>query len=174
MRDCCQPPRNRQKRALMKPPFPSATPTWHNDTYAAISPSRSELSVAGKTVIITGAVNSAFFIPRSWRTYNACWQYRKGSGIGRETAFAFANAGAKRLILLGRNEPSLEETKNHLPANGVSCSTYAASVTDEKVLESVAATAGTWDILVLNAGFITTPVSIAGTHVDDWWQSFEV
>ncbi|CAD6591509.1 MAG: hypothetical protein ASARMPRED_005468 [Alectoria sarmentosa] len=135
----------------MKPPFPSATPTWHNDTYAAISPSRSELSVAGKTVIITGA----------------------GSGIGRETAFAFANAGAKRLILLGRNEPSLEETKNHLPANGVSCSTYAASVTDEKVLESVAATAGTWDILVLNAGFITTPVSIAGTHVDDWWQSFE-
>lgn len=40
----------------MKPPFPSVTTTWHNDTYAAISPSRSELSVAGKSVIITGAV----------------------------------------------------------------------------------------------------------------------
>lgn len=40
----------------MKPPFPSATPTWHNDTYQSILPSRPELSVAGKTVVIAGAV----------------------------------------------------------------------------------------------------------------------
>lgn len=38
--------------------MPSATPTWHNDTYATISPSRPELTVAGKTVIVTGAVKS--------------------------------------------------------------------------------------------------------------------
>ncbi len=43
----------------MKPPLPSATPTWHNDTYPAIAPSRPELSAVGKTVIITGAVSEA-------------------------------------------------------------------------------------------------------------------
>ncbi|KAJ0323539.1 hypothetical protein Brms1b_001419 [Colletotrichum noveboracense] len=39
----------------MQPPLPSATPTWHNDTYDAISPSRPELSAAGKTAIVVGA-----------------------------------------------------------------------------------------------------------------------
>lgn len=41
----------------MEPPFPSPVPTWHNDSYEAISPNRSELNSAGKTVIITGAVS---------------------------------------------------------------------------------------------------------------------
>ena len=41
----------------MGPPMPSATATWHNNTYAAISPLRPELSASGKTVIITGAVS---------------------------------------------------------------------------------------------------------------------
>ncbi len=48
----------------MKPPFPSATPTWHNDTYPSFSPSRPELSVAGKAVVIAGAVG-LFFAARS-------------------------------------------------------------------------------------------------------------
>ncbi|KAL3478433.1 hypothetical protein BJX99DRAFT_256554 [Aspergillus californicus] len=39
----------------MQPPFPPLTATWHNVSYAAISPSRRELSAAGKTVVITGA-----------------------------------------------------------------------------------------------------------------------
>lgn len=41
----------------MQPPFPSPVPTWHNDTYAAISPQRNELRNEGKTVVITGAVS---------------------------------------------------------------------------------------------------------------------
>lgn len=45
----------------MEPPYPSLTSTWHNDTYPSISPSRPELSVAGKTVVIAGAV-SPFYI----------------------------------------------------------------------------------------------------------------
>lgn len=40
----------------MQPPLPSVTPTWHNDTYDAIAPSRPELSAEGKTVIVAGAV----------------------------------------------------------------------------------------------------------------------
>jgi hypothetical protein len=41
----------------MQPPFPSPTPTWHNDTYPAIEPTKPGLSHAGETVIITGAVS---------------------------------------------------------------------------------------------------------------------
>jgi hypothetical protein len=37
--------------------MPSATATWRNDTYAAISPLRPELGAQGKTVVITGAVS---------------------------------------------------------------------------------------------------------------------
>jgi hypothetical protein len=44
----------------MQPPFPCPTATWRNDTYASILPSRKELSVAGKTVIIIGGVSVLF------------------------------------------------------------------------------------------------------------------
>ncbi|KAL8749386.1 MAG: hypothetical protein Q9184_006828 [Pyrenodesmia sp. 2 TL-2023] len=136
----------------MKPPFPSATPTWHNDSYPAITPSRPELSVADKTVIITGA----------------------GSGIGRETATAFATAGAKRLALLGRNEVDLKETKSLIAsAATTTCTAYPASILDEKALSDVAIVVASWDILVLNAGFVSTPASIVEAPVDEWWESFE-
>ncbi|KAI4271815.1 MAG: hypothetical protein LQ337_005736 [Flavoplaca oasis] len=135
----------------MKPPYPSATPTWHNDTYPAITPSRPELSVPGKTVIITGA----------------------GSGIGRETAKAFTTAGARRLALLGRNEADLEQTKSLIASSTKTCSTHPASILDEKALSDVAVAVGSWDILILNAGFVSSPASIAETPVDEWWQNFE-
>ena len=55
--------RFRKPVTVMQPPFPSPVPTWHNDTYGAISPQRAELSSAGKTVIITGAVS---LTPAPW------------------------------------------------------------------------------------------------------------
>lgn len=56
------------------------TQTIHNAPYPAISPSRPELSQAGKTVLITGG----------------------HTGIGFAIARAFAQAGAERLIVIGR------------------------------------------------------------------------
>jgi len=52
----------------MDPPLPSFTSIWHNEPYEAVSPSRPELSAAGKTVIITGAVCGFYPIrlPISW------------------------------------------------------------------------------------------------------------
>jgi len=41
----------------MQPPFPSPVPTWHNDLYPAIDPSKDPQSHAGQTVVITGAVS---------------------------------------------------------------------------------------------------------------------
>jgi hypothetical protein len=66
----------------MKPPYPAPVTEWHNDTYDAINPQRPELSQAGKIVVITGA----------------------GSGIGREIAHAFAEAGASSMHILGRTK----------------------------------------------------------------------
>ena len=84
------------------------------------------------------------------------------------------NAGAKRVILLGRDEAKLIETEKRLPEKGTNCSIFTVSVTDERALKDVAAALGTGDVLVLNAAFLSTPTSISETSVDDWWQSFEV
>ncbi|KAI0018894.1 short chain dehydrogenase [Xylariomycetidae sp. FL0641] len=43
----------------MEPPYPSLTPTWHNDVYPAIAPTNPRMSHAGETVIITGAATRA-------------------------------------------------------------------------------------------------------------------
>ncbi|PTB62297.1 NAD(P)-binding protein [Trichoderma citrinoviride] len=134
----------------MQPPLPSATPSWHNDTYAAISPKRPELSASGKAVVITGA----------------------GSGIGRETAIAFATAGAARIALLGRTEASLRQTAAALPST-VSVSVYVVDVTSEESLIQVAAAIGTWDVLILGAGHVAVPSSIAASSFAEFWQSFE-
>jgi NAD(P)-dependent dehydrogenase (short-subunit alcohol dehydrogenase family) len=73
----------------MAAPFPSPTAKWHDTTYPSLSPTRPELSAKGKTILITGG----------------------GSGIGAETARYFAEAGASRIILLGRREQPLLDTK---------------------------------------------------------------
>ena len=40
----------------MKPPYPSLTPTWHNDVYPAIEYSSPGVSHEGQTIVVTGAV----------------------------------------------------------------------------------------------------------------------
>ncbi|GLI76362.1 hypothetical protein PoHVEF18_004634 [Penicillium ochrochloron] len=132
----------------MNPPLPSLTSTWHNGSYSAISPLRAELSAAGKTIIITGA----------------------GSGIGRATAQSFDKAGASKIVLIGRNEATLRETQATLKCDS---SVHAADVTDEKALAAVAASTGTWDVMILAAGYISPRASIRDSSVDDWWQNFE-
>ncbi|PWY96632.1 putative NADP(+)-dependent dehydrogenase [Aspergillus sclerotioniger CBS 115572] len=132
----------------MNPPLPSLTPTWHNDTYPSISPSRPELTAAGKTIIITGA----------------------GGSIGRATALSFCRAGASKIILVGRNESNLKATQDALTCDS---SVHALGVTDESGLAELAATIGPWDILILGAGYLSGPSSIASSVPEDWWLSFE-
>lgn len=95
----------------------------------------------------------------------------QGSGIGRATALAFSRAGAKKIILIGRNEHPLKETQQALDCESA---VHAADVTDEKALVGIAAATGTWDILILAAGYLAGPASIREASVDDWWKSFEV
>lgn len=74
-------------------------------------------------------------------------------------------------MLIGRNEQRLRETQETLECNS---SVHATSVTDETALAEVAAATGTWDVMILAAGYLAKPTSIRESSVDEWWQSFEV
>ncbi|PVI01574.1 NAD(P)-binding protein [Periconia macrospinosa] len=138
----------------MQPPFPSFTSTWHNDTYAAIDPTKPDLSQTGKTIIITGA----------------------GSGIGRQTALSFAKANASHIVLIGRTESTLSETATLITSTNPStkATVHAASVTDSAAISSIAASVGTWDVLVLGAASISSPALVAQADLTAWWDNYEV
>ena len=138
----------------MKPPFPCFTKTWRNTSYDAISPTRHDLSVANKTVIVTGG----------------------GRGIGAESARAFAAAGASHVVLIGRTQSFLSETAESIQKEfaSVSVSTYAADVADEAAMGKAADKFKNWDVLILNAGTLLEPRPVEKTDVTDWWRVFEV
>lgn len=138
----------------MKPLFPSPVAEWHNETYAAIDPTRPELSMAGKTVVITGG----------------------GTGIGRETVRAYALAGATPIHILGRTQATLAETKKIVESDvpGVNVVLHIADVTDQKAVRKAAQEVGKWDVLISNAGYLAKRSPIKDLDVDEWWLGFEV
>ncbi|MET9681862.1 SDR family NAD(P)-dependent oxidoreductase [Streptomyces coeruleorubidus] len=79
-----------------------------------------------------------------------------GTGIGRATAHAFADAGAQ-VVAVGRREAPLTETAAHDPAR---ISPLVADITADEGPESIVRTAldrhGRIDVLVNNAGIVNT------------------
>ena len=138
----------------MKAPFLSLTETYHNASYDAISPTRPELSVAHKTIIVTGG----------------------GRGIGPEIARAYAAAGASRIVLLGRTQSTLSQTAEKIEKEfaSVSVSTHTADIADQVAIEHVAEKVQKWDVLILNAGVLASPQPIAKSDPADWWRILEV
>lgn len=137
--------------------FPLFTKTFHHTSYNAISPHNPCLSAAGKVVFITGG----------------------GRGIGKGIAAAFVEAGAKAVVIIGRTEAPLKETKAELSRTGKSAIDYfVADVTDvSAVEEAFSATArmyGKVDVLVNNAAYLDALVSIAECSLDDYWRCFEI
>ncbi len=99
-----------------------------------------------------------------------------GSGIGLETALAFAKAGA-RLVITDVNEAALAAARAAVTALGAECLARRCDVSDEQdmgaLADHVKEQAGVPDILVNNAGigyfglFLDTPTAA-------WRRTFEV
>ena len=114
----------------------SFTHTYHKKPYAAIDPTLPALSVAGKTVIITGG----------------------SQGIGLAITNAFAAAGASHITILARNASPIAATKASVEKDhsATIVHAYSTSITEaEKVasaFDDIRSKIGEPDILILCAG----------------------
>ena len=134
--------------------MPAPVAEWRNDTYAAISPTRPELSAKGKRIIVTGG---------------------GAGGIGAEIVRSFAAAGATQIAILGRRKDKLEAAKTNIEKEfeGANISVHTADITNEVDLLKAAEAIGTWDVLVMNAGYLSTPNKLVEVDMEDWWKGFE-
>lgn len=113
--------------------FESFTKTWHNKPYPQISPLHSELQVSGSVVFITGG----------------------GTGIGKATAIAFAQAGARVIAIFGRRVDRLQSAAEEI---------YKANPngTTEVFFESVDLSQRT----ALNSAFTNAIKHAGGSNID--------
>lgn len=131
----------------------------HHERYAAIDPATHlKGSAAGKTIFLSGA----------------------SSGIGQETAIAFAQAGAEAIYIVARSEAGLKETEARIgEANSETrCAYRQCDVTDaEQVAAAVADCAdrfGGIDVAHASAGYLDKWGKIGESDPASWWQSWEV
>jgi NAD(P)-dependent dehydrogenase (short-subunit alcohol dehydrogenase family) len=134
----------------------------YQDQYPSIDPTRPELNLAGKVVIITGA----------------------SRGVGAKAfAPAFAKAGVKGIALLATNAEKLtkvaEEVKQINPS--VNALSVTVDISDTKSVEAafekIKSTFGHADILINNAGLNTEGEGQLLGDVEDvesYWKMFEV
>jgi NAD(P)-dependent dehydrogenase (short-subunit alcohol dehydrogenase family) len=137
--------------------FPKAVPptkTWHTKPYPFISPTRPELSAAGRSVVVTGG----------------------GTGIGKAVAIAFAQAGAKSVAIIGRRLDKLQSAVSEI-STAVPDGTQALVIYEQVDLLSSADTVrgmrsiadkvgGTIDVLVSNAAPLPEPSAGSSTFAE--------
>lgn len=136
---------------------PSFTSIHHHESYPAIDPTRPELSAAGKVILISGG----------------------GKGIGGAITSSFARAGAKDIIITGRDRDPLEACKAKVAGSSKSrVHIVVGDVRDEKaskeMFTSIKKEIGLIDVLVSNAGYLPRPAPVKDTPIDDFWRAFEI
>jgi NAD(P)-dependent dehydrogenase (short-subunit alcohol dehydrogenase family) len=135
-------------------PFPSYTKEWHSTPYAAISPTRPELSLAGKSAVITGGA----------------------TGIGLAISIALAEAGISKLAIIGRRSEVLSAGKTKIYSivgNKTEVFTVSADISNQAEVDSAFSRIGAQfgqplDLLVSNAGYFTGAKRL-GTETEDEW-----
>lgn len=132
---------------------------YHKKVYPALSPTRPELSAAGKTVLITGG----------------------GKSIGKAMTQSFAIAGASHIIILGRDLEALNTLRDELHAqypHGPKIHTYAADIEDAtrctEIFKHARENVGPVDVLILNAAYLPKPAPFATMDLSDFWKAFEI
>jgi NAD(P)-dependent dehydrogenase (short-subunit alcohol dehydrogenase family) len=139
--------------------LPKVTPftkTWHTAPYPFISPTRAELSAAGRNVVVTGG----------------------GADIGNAIAVAFAQAGAKSVSIIGRSLTKLQSGATAISA-AIPSSTDTEVFYEQadlssreettRALQSIAnKVRGKLDVLVSNAGpkLGTTDALVSNTGLE--------
>ncbi len=141
------------------PPLPSPFKGWHTDSYPAIEPSRPELSLKGKSAIVTGGAGT----------------------IGSAIIVALAKAGASLVGIVGRTQKTLDAATANLESQYPNTKIVAvtADVTSLSSLESAFAqirqqSDESINILVSNAGHLAQPGTITDSDPKEWWTSFEI
>lgn len=139
--------------------FVSFTKRWHNRPYPAISPTRPEVTAAGKDVVITGG----------------------GTGIGKAAAIAFAQAGAKSVSIVGRRLDRLQTAGEAITKANPSTQVVlqVGDVTNRTSIEAalgaiVAKVGGKIDIFLNNAGMLPKEAAVMGYPESEVWRCFEI
>ena len=142
--------------------FKSFTKTWHSKPYPQISPTRPELGAAGKVVFITGG----------------------GTGIGKATAIAFAQAGAKAVAIFGRRVDRLksaaEDIRNASPEGTTIVVFESVDLSQRAAVDAAFASAvnqvggAKIDVFISNAGILPPPGPVAGYDEKDFYKGLEL
>lgn len=137
------------------------TKTIHRSSYAAIDPTRPELSQEGRTILITGG----------------------GTGIGFGIASSFVKAGAATVIIAGRREQVLIDAKKQLDQEAQKAGKTTEVIAQVLDVTDKAAIAALWsalkhkgievDVLVLNAAKFSPLQPIFKVGSDEVWSMFE-
>ncbi|KAI1458005.1 NAD(P)-binding protein [Annulohypoxylon moriforme] len=146
--------------------FETLTKAAHHATYPAISPSRPELSQAGKTVLVTGG----------------------SVGIGFAIARSFVQAHASKVIILSRRPALVAKAVSSL--NALANETSAGNGTPTKIvglecdMGSPTETAALWarfagegtfvDVLILNAAAIPPVKPLLDMGAELWATYYDV
>ncbi|KAJ9137055.1 Reductase [Pleurostoma richardsiae] len=149
------------KADLVVPKWTSFTKAWHNKPYPLISPSRPELSAAGKNVIVTGG----------------------GTGIGKAIALAFAEAGARSVTIIGRRLDRLQTAAAAIShakgaGSGIEILYEVADLTKREqvhaALKKITDRIGKIDVLISNAGALPQPAPLRGYDAEKLMEGFGV
>ncbi|KKY31591.1 putative short chain dehydrogenase [Diaporthe ampelina] len=137
------------------------TKTVHRTSYPSIDPARPELSQAGRTVLITGG----------------------GTGIGLAIGKAFGQAGAKRVIAVGRRASVLADGAKAIEEAAKQAGKDVEVIHQTLDVTDKAGVAALWsglkdkgiivDVLVLNAAKFSPMQPLVDLGSDEVWSMFE-
>jgi len=96
-------------------------------------------------------------------------------GLGAYIAGAFDAAGARQIVLCGRDEAALQQTAASIVMARVEILIFDVTSEEavEKALAHAWATFGGIDVLVNNAAILETPARIKDSQADEWWRVYE-